>query len=66
MDSSDVTDSITGIMGPLMVTGIAFAGINAFANMAENYSRPPKKSSKKKQKDWFDFDWDNSEYAWKY
>ena len=66
MDSSDVTDSITGIMGPLLVTGVAFAGLKMFGDMAQSYSQTPKKSKKKKQQDWFDFEWDNPDYVWKY
>lgn len=57
MDSSDVGDFGIGLIGTLAVTGIAFAGLKAFSDMSENYSKPRQSGKKRaKRSDIWDYD----------
>jgi hypothetical protein len=58
MDSNDITDMTTGLVGTLAVTGIAFAGLRAFSDMTQSYSQTTKgkKRKAKRQEDLLDYD----------
>ena len=58
MDSSEITGFTNGLVGTLAVTGIAFAGLELFGRMADNYSRPQKKQKQRSYDFGYDYNFD--------